>query len=86
MTTLAADGVSVTLDRAPVLHGVSCAVPGGGWLALLGPNGAGKSTLIRAMAGLVRYTGTVTVDQADARALKVYRQFERGIYRMLKTG
>jgi cobalamin transport system ATP-binding protein len=70
MIALAADGVSVTLDRAPVLHEVSCTVPGGGWLALLGPNGAGKSTLIRAMAGLVRYTGRVTVDQADARALK----------------
>ena len=70
MTALATDGVSVTLDRAPVLHEVSCAVPGGGWLALLGPNGAGKSTLIRAMAGLVRYAGTVTVGQVDARALK----------------
>ena len=51
----------VTLDRAPVLDAVSCAVSGGGWLALIGPNGAGKTTLIRAMAGLVPYAGTVTV-------------------------
>ena len=49
---------------------VSCAVDGGGWLALIGPNGAGKSTLIRAMAGLVPYGGTVTLDAVDAQAMK----------------
>jgi iron complex transport system ATP-binding protein len=62
--------VSVTLDRAPVLDAVSCAVSGGGWLALIGPNGAGKTTLIRAMAGLVPYAGTVTVGAAEARAMR----------------
>lgn len=30
--------------------------------ALVGPNGAGKSTLIRAIAGLKRSTGTITLD------------------------
>ncbi len=30
-------------------------------LALLGPNGAGKSTVLQALAGLVDYTGTVTL-------------------------
>ncbi len=69
VTGLAADRVSVTLDRAPVVDAVSCAAAGGQWLALIGPNGAGKSTLMRALAGLVRYAGTVTVGGADARAL-----------------
>jgi iron complex transport system ATP-binding protein len=71
VTDLAAVGVSVTLDRALVLNDVSCAVAGGGWLALIGPNGAGKSTLLRAMAGLIPYEGTITLDAVDAKALKV---------------
>jgi len=70
MTSLTVAGVTVVLDRVPVLRAVSCAIPDGGWLALIGPNGAGKSTLIRAIAGLVPYAGTVTVDQVDARTLK----------------
>jgi iron complex transport system ATP-binding protein len=61
-----AAGVSVTLDRTAVLDAVSCAAGDGGWLALVGPNGAGKSTLMRAIAGLLPYTGTVTVGTADA--------------------
>ncbi|MGH3248223.1 MAG: ABC transporter ATP-binding protein [Trebonia sp.] len=76
MTDLAAVRVTVTLDgtdrkdRTPVIKEVSCAVKAGGWLALIGPNGAGKTTLIRALAGLVPYTGTVTLDAVDARAMK----------------
>jgi iron complex transport system ATP-binding protein len=69
MTALAAAGVSVTLDRTPVVEAVSCTASDGGWLALVGPNGAGKSTLMRAMAGLLPYTGTVTVGTDDAHAL-----------------
>ena len=69
MTAIAVDQVAVTLDRAPILRGVSCAVPSGGWLALIGPNGAGKSTLIRAAAGLVPYQGTVLLDGVDAATL-----------------
>jgi iron complex transport system ATP-binding protein len=68
--TVTLDDVAVALDGTPVLTAVSCAAPGGSWLGLVGPNGAGKSTLIRAIAGLVRYAGTVLVDQADARTLK----------------
>jgi iron complex transport system ATP-binding protein len=70
VTDLAADDVTVTLDGTLVLNGVSCAVKGGGWLALIGPNGAGKSTLIRAMAGLVPYGGTITLDAVDARTMR----------------
>jgi iron complex transport system ATP-binding protein len=70
VTDLAAVGVSVTLDRARILDNVNCAVGDGGWLALIGPNGAGKSTLVRAMAGLVPYAGTVTMDAADVQAMK----------------
>jgi iron complex transport system ATP-binding protein len=70
VTDLAAVDVTVTLDRTLVVKSVSCAVNGGGWLALIGPNGAGKSTLVRALAGLVPYGGTVTLDAVDAQVMK----------------
>jgi ABC-type cobalamin/Fe3+-siderophores transport system ATPase subunit len=70
VTDLTAVDVTVTLDRTQVVKAVSCTVKGGGWLALIGPNGAGKSTLIRAMAGLVPYGGTITLDAVDAKTMK----------------
>jgi iron complex transport system ATP-binding protein len=70
MTSLTAVDVTVALDRSPVVNMVSCTVGSGGWLALIGPNGAGKSTLIRAVAGLLAYHGTITLDAVDARTMK----------------
>jgi len=37
---------------------------------LLGPNGAGKSTLIKSICGLLRFTGSITVDGHENRSLK----------------
>jgi iron complex transport system ATP-binding protein len=71
VTALAVQELSVSLDRTPVLHGVTCTAAAGGWLALIGPNGAGKSTLIRAAAGLVAYQGTVRLDGTDVRSLRL---------------
>lgn len=41
---------------------LSFTAPSGAITVLLGPNGAGKSTAIKAMAGLLRYTGSITID------------------------
>lgn len=66
--------VALSLDRVgicygrngpPVVHDVSFDVAAGEWLALIGPNGAGKSSLLRATAGLVSHTGTVSLAQAS---------------------
>ena len=35
-----------------VLHGVSCTIPDGAFVALVGPSGCGKSTILRLLAGL----------------------------------
>ncbi len=70
MTALAVRELTVTLDRTPVLRGVSCAAVAGSWLALIGPNGAGKSTLVRAAAGLVGYEGEIQLDGTDIRSLR----------------
>src|SRR5215831_1767069 len=70
MTAIAVRELAVTLDRTPVLRGVTCAAASRGWLSLIGPNGAGKSTLIRAAAGLVPYQGAILLDGTDIRSLR----------------
>jgi len=68
MNAIAVHDLQVDLDHTPILREVSCAVPSGGWLALLGPNGSGKTTMLRAIAGLIPYRGTVTLDGLAAEA------------------
>lgn len=65
--TVEISGVDVALDGRPVLHDVTMTAPSGTWTAIVGPNGAGKSTLLRAVLGLVRSGGAITVDGADPR-------------------
>ena len=67
-------GLTVHLDRTPVLTGVSFEAASGGWLSLIGPNGTGKSTALRAIAGLLPYQGAVCLNGVDARALRGRRR------------
>jgi iron complex transport system ATP-binding protein len=66
MSALMAAEVRVRLGTAVPVDGVSLRVESGGWLAVLGPNGAGKSTLLRALAGLLPYQGSVTLEPGPA--------------------
>jgi iron complex transport system ATP-binding protein len=54
--------VSVVLGGQRVVDELSASVADGEWVAVIGPNGAGKTTLLRAIAGLVPFTGTITLD------------------------
>jgi iron complex transport system ATP-binding protein len=63
-----AERVCVRLGGREVLRGVSISVQRGGWLALIGPNGAGKTTFLRALAGLVSFSGSVTLDGRAVRS------------------
>ncbi|MGD9559067.1 MAG: ABC transporter ATP-binding protein [Oscillospiraceae bacterium] len=49
------------------------AVQPGQLSVLLGPNGAGKSTLIKCICGLLRFTGSITVNGHDNRSLEAKR-------------
>src|ERR1700755_265822 len=53
-----------------VLHGIDFAVEQGGVTALLGANGAGKTTTLRAICGMVRTSGQVTLggERIDGKA------------------
>jgi iron complex transport system ATP-binding protein len=59
--------VLVSLGGVEVLCGASAQVQRGGWLALVGPNGAGKTTFLRALAGLVRFSGAVKLAGREVR-------------------
>jgi branched-chain amino acid transport system ATP-binding protein len=53
--------------RIPVLHGISLSVSEGSVAVLLGANGAGKTTTLRAISGMVKFTGSVKLDGKELR-------------------
>ena len=58
---LEAKGLHAAYGETRVLHGIDFAVRQGGVTALLGANGAGKTTTLRAICGLVRTQGQITL-------------------------
>ena len=53
--------LSVSLSGRKVIDAANLSVHPGEFIGLLGPNGAGKTTLMRAILGLVPFTGTIDV-------------------------
>src|SRR5687767_13165592 len=58
---LRAEHVSVAYGAHRALDDVGLRVDAGEVVVMLGANGAGKSTLLKAIAGLVRYTGRISI-------------------------
>lgn len=71
-------GLRVTLGGAPVLKGVDLAVEEGSWMSVIGPNGSGKTTLLKAVAGLIPFSGELSVAGRDAGSF-VRREFARAV-------
>ena len=65
MSVLVVNEVSVEYGDRTALSAFTDTVAAGEWVGLIGPNGAGKSSLLRAVAGLVRHEGTMSVDGVD---------------------
>ncbi|MFV3287195.1 ABC transporter ATP-binding protein [Pseudomonas sp. NY11955] len=79
--SLLIEGVSVAYGARQILHGVSLpALPTGSLVALVGPNGAGKSTLLRALAGLERMRGGLSLDGQDMTRLGFAERSRRLAY------
>ena len=66
---LAVENLHASLGGARVLRGVSLAAEGAQFIGLIGPNGVGKTTLVRAVAGLIPFEGTVSLDGAPVSAM-----------------
>ena len=63
MALLEARGLHAGYGETRVLHGIDFAVEPGGVTALLGANGAGKTTTLRAICGMVRTSGEITLGE-----------------------
>lgn len=72
--------VSVAYDQ-PVLQGLDLEVAAGEIVCILGPSGGGKSTLLRAVAGLVDYSGSIAIDGQPVNGVPPHR---RGIGMMFQ--
>jgi iron complex transport system ATP-binding protein len=56
-----AHSIRASLGNVQVLQGIDLTLPLGSWTSIVGPNGAGKSTLLKVLAGLLPYSGSVTL-------------------------
>ncbi len=69
----------VFLGESHVLQGVSFSVEEGGVTALLGRNGVGKTTTLRAILGLARGQGRITLAGEEISRLATHRIVQRGV-------
>lgn len=68
-------GLTKVYGKYKAADDVSFTVGNGEIGILLGPNGAGKSTVIKSIAGLLRYSGSVSVQGMDARSIGAKKAF-----------
>ncbi|MGC9112130.1 ABC transporter ATP-binding protein [Acidilobus sp.] len=61
MVSVAVKNLSYEINGAHILKDISF-THGSGLLMIIGPNGAGKTTLLRALAGLIKFRGSVELD------------------------
>ncbi|MFV0430037.1 MAG: ABC transporter ATP-binding protein [Arachnia sp.] len=69
MSGVEISGVSIRRGNADVVTDLDVRLAAGQWLAIVGPNGAGKTSLLHAIAGLLPFTGDITIGGHDPRRL-----------------
>jgi len=70
--------IEVRYGQALAVAGVSLKATPGAWIALIGANGAGKTSLLRAIVGLVRHRGRLSLGGEDISALPAWERQRRG--------
>lgn len=80
MTILAANHLSKSYGKRPVVKDVSFSVGQGEVVGLLGPNGAGKTTCFYMTIGLVRQDGgQILIDDQDISNLPMHGRARKGL-------
>ena len=61
----------LSIYRGPcvILNDLNLTIPQNQWTSIIGPNGAGKSSLLQAMAGLLKYTGSLELNGVELSTL-----------------
>lgn len=67
MKVLEITDLSAGYGRIQVLHGISLAVEEKSIAVLLGANGAGKTTTLRSISGMVKFSGSIKLDDKELR-------------------
>ena len=68
MPVVSASSLSVSLSGQPIIKEIEFSVGEGSFTGVLGPNGSGKTTAMRALAGLIPYTGSLSVEGKEVSA------------------
>jgi len=79
MNVLEVAGLKAWYGPIEVLHGLSFEVAQGEIVAILGANGAGKTTALRALTGLVRTAGRITLKGHAIGGLATHEIVRRGV-------
>lgn len=61
-TMLNLENVSTYIRKVKIVHNASFSIKAGEIVGLIGPNGAGKTTIMKTILGLMKFTGTITID------------------------
>jgi len=67
---IAVKSLSASIGRKPIIAGVDFEVRPGEIAVIVGPNGSGKSTLLKTLSGDLAYTGEISVNGRDLKAMK----------------
>ncbi|MBU4318095.1 MAG: ABC transporter ATP-binding protein [Proteobacteria bacterium] len=76
---LSVTGLRVFYDSIKAVDDVSFEVEPGEIVTLIGANGAGKSSILRAISGLIPYTGRITYGSKDLKKMEADRIVAAGI-------
>jgi branched-chain amino acid transport system ATP-binding protein len=76
---LQVEGLAAFYGDLQVLHDLSLKVHPGEIVAIVGANAAGKSTLLRALSGIVDWTGRVIFGNQDLRTMAPHEIVELGL-------
>jgi branched-chain amino acid transport system ATP-binding protein len=76
---LTVEELRISYDNIEAVKGISFTVDEGQMVTLVGANGAGKSSTLRAISGLVPYTGKIVYDGRDLRGTPAHRITSKGI-------
>jgi branched-chain amino acid transport system ATP-binding protein len=79
MPKLRIEDLKVTYGPIVGTDGVALSLEPGETMTLIGANGAGKSSTLKAVLGMTRYEGRITLDGADLAGLKASDVVRRGV-------